>query len=216
MQLFEVFKIDAMDSYQFSLSVSENFFARIETQGLAEFDFVDKMRVNFGLVNTEDIIGSMQVLRTVAQHQSLEIESPSLKTPITGVKRQLNGLGMQLSQKPKASKTPQQLKPSMANYSTQKIAPPQQSARKTQMFAECIIEGENTFMCTVCAYKTKINSNIHRHVRSKHGENLPNYKCTSCEYLTAEKAKLKSHYMKSHNLAETIAKMAADASQIAE
>ena len=85
---------------------------------------------------------------------------------------------------------------------------------KTQMFAECMINGQKTYMCTLCTYKTTYNSAIHRHGRSAHGDNLPSYKCSTCDFSTPEKAKLKHHYMKLHNLGEVIAKAAVDATEI--
>ena len=48
----------------------------------------------------------------------------------------------------------------------------------------------------------------------KHGEGLPSYRCTSCAFSSPEKARLKNHYMKNHNLDETVAKAAADASPL--
>ena len=48
----------------------------------------------------------------------------------------------------------------------------------------------------------------------KHSEGLPSYKCSSCVFSSPEKAKLKNHYMKVHNLDEFAAKTVVDALQL--
>ena len=79
-------------------------------------------------------------------------------------------------------------------------------------FAECFVNGDKFFMCTLCAYKSNLKGNILRHLAVKHSDNPPVFKCSSCSSSFKEKSKLKGHYMKAHNLQEHVAKASADAS----
>ena len=66
-------------------------------------------------------------------------------------------------------------------------------------------------MCALCTYKTKKSSDIQRHCRGKHGDNLPQLKCSCCDFSTADKSKLRNHFVKIHGLSDMIAKVAVDA-----
>ena len=78
----------------------------------------------------------------------------------------------------------------------------------SSMFAECVLAGEKVFMCAVCSYKAKFRGNMVRHVKLMHGESK--LKCSTCGNSFGEKYKLKLHYMKVHNLQESVAKAAAE------
>ena len=137
--------------------------------------------------------------------RAFDVQTNRNNAPKSGIKR-----ASTISQPPKAPKRPAII--SNQNPAVTFSAP--KSAPITQLFAECFIEGQKAFMCIICAYKTNVNSNIYRHARTKHGDKLPSYKCTSCDFSSPEKNKLKNHYMMVHNLDEVLSKMATDMAQL--
>ncbi len=65
--------------------------------------------------------------------------------------------------------------------------------------------GGKMFFCDLCLYKSNQRGNIMRHYKVTHSQNCPKFKCSMCDVTLKEKNKLKPHYMKSHNLPESLA-----------
>ena len=184
-----------MDLFEFSFLFAENLAERLNSGGSVMVSLCD--------VDFSKYFGSLQI-SPIENYEALQPFQPSQVMKNNALKRKAPA-----TIKTVPVKTPRTATQSMSQSFAPKYTTSQE---KTQMFVDCMFEGEKAFMCTVCAYKTKVNSNIHRHVRKNHGENLPSFKCTSCDFSTPERSKLKGHYMKVHTLAEAIAKIAADSS----
>ena len=63
-------------------------------------------------------------------------------------------------------------------------------------------------MCAACTYRTKDKSNMKRHVEKYHMEH--SFTCQTCGVAFLARSELKMHYMKKHNLSETVAFAAAN------
>ena len=157
------------------------------------------------------IAGTVQFIETKSEDQFEEFETlKRYLTPKSPQKRQYNTS----QNSPRPRKIPSieggSFDYAASSGSGRSAFPPP----KTQMFVEAIVDGQRTYMCTLCAYKTTYNSSIHSHGRRAHGDNFPSFSCRTCDFSTPEKKRLKSHYMRVHNLDEIIAKGAVDISPL--
>ena len=69
--------------------------------------------------------------------------------------------------------------------------------------------GEKFFMCIHCPYSCNVKTSMVRHVDLKHNPNAKKFPCTMCSLQAKFSWQLKAHYVKVHNLSETVAKAAA-------
>ena len=150
-----------MDSFQFSLFLPEMLLSKIETSDSVDMN-LKKCRLSFGdaaeLPGDENQTGKLRISRICSSLPQgpifIKDESNVSKA---GLKRsQPTVPPVKTSFKRQAPVAADQVAPKSASIA---------SAPKTQMFAECIIDGERMFVCVKCAYTTKVNSNIHKHYR---------------------------------------------------
>ena len=190
-----------MESLQISVQLTELILNKLNVLPVLELKLSD---INTeSSLNDDNSVGKFRITRTLKEEFSLakvlEVNEKEVMKP--PMKRRASALIH-----PKAPKVLANDPKTVQN--TTPIGPP-----KTQMFAEVMLDGEKSFMCVKCTYKTKVNSNIHKHYRLKHSDNLPLYRCKSCQFSSAEKSLLKKHYMNTHQMAESIAKFAVDATR---
>ena len=200
-----------MDAFEIGFQFNEDFlFRNMNTLHLMNYYIIAKPQNDEPVVHSDETIGEIKLAETCSQ--SLLSDFTKLKFSLTPKVAQKRASTFNL-QSPKVKKQPN-FSGSLAPKTDSDVGASAGMQPKTQMFAECVINGQKTYMCTLCTYKTTYNSAIHRHGRSAHGENLPSYKCGSCNFASPEKSRLKNHYMKSHNLTEVVAKGAVEATPL--
>ena len=187
-----------------SFQLNDFYMDKLSTFSTLNFTLLDKLIGN-GISKTSNASAAGSVTISPRKVNNIQLLIP--KAPLTQMKRPV-------------SVTPKAPQPKKMGYlggqAVQTSLEPTNVSPKKQLWASCVLDGQKMFMCALCVYKTKNNSDIHRHCRTKHPQSMPCFKCRSCDFSTADRLKLKNHYMKSHNLDEMIAKAAVDATPITQ
>ena len=218
MDVKNCFQIMTMDAFEVSLTLNDLYSNKLTCFSSLRFKLLDfEESSSLNSVGSENIAGFFSITSTKLENDSnfLQVKKEpqasmhfaslpnNLKRPLPSNQKTIKNI-----QPAKRKTFEQSANPGNSN------SPNETAVAKKQLWASCVLDNVKMFMCALCAYKTKNNSDIHRHCRTKHPETLPQYRCSSCDFSTADKLKLKNHYMKSHNLAEIIAAAAVEATPI--
>ena len=82
------------------------------------------------------------------------------------------------------------------DHSNTKSTAKQRSRNSGSNSSDSIIAGKKLYKCEKCCFQTKHNSNLHKHVRSKH--NGKEYLCQQCDYQTTRSDTLQLHIDSKH------------------
>ena len=152
-----------MDSFEIAVLLSSEYLDKLKCVDKLTFNLSDAVNEDFDMARCQRPVGHL----TIAEKNLPDVNTVIKQKPIqqaqiatmkqVGQKR----AGSMLPRASPAKKANVKVEPDIAGNTLGA------AAVQKQMFASCIFDGQKMFLCALCSYKTKHNSDMHKHVRGK-------------------------------------------------
>ena len=161
---FQIYCI--MDSFEVSLLISSFYLDKLKTVNQLDFNLSEKYISSFPIGNTPQAAGMLTITERNLPDSTKTttfVHQASNRSPVM---RNVAGQKRHSPMKTNSSASPK--KQNFAMNSSGSVGVKTEAGEaspKKQMFAACVFDGQKMFLCALCSYKTKNNSDMHKHQR---------------------------------------------------